>query len=531
MNAPPAPHGLARAWAALVASSAVYFLADNEADNDLWMHLFAGRTIVGEGAIPRVDDASYTAAGLPWVDHEWLTQVAMLGLFELGGSPLLWAAKVALALLTAWLVWLPVRRHAQSPWAWGPAMVLVLAVMSRGYAVRPQVLTYLGVAALLAWLDWLAESGKGKADSGAQAEGAFRFPLSSFLSAFRFPLSAFRSSFLLVAAGFALWANAHGAVIAGLGILAAWTMLPERLVGGDDGPPVGVRAALLATALLAVCLNPYGPGLFLYILGELRGPHPLSEWQPVGLGDAAQRPFLLLLALGALTLPFSRLLRARPWWAAIAIGVAIMACRSQRHTPLAAICAAAPLADQLDAALTRLAARTRFRFSAAATGLLAVALLALAGVQLATLAARLGADRAHLVFDAGDYPVGAVRHLRAAGLRGNLAVPLDWGGYVLWHASPDVRVSLDGRFATVYPPAVVEDGFAFFRADGDPAATRLLDAYDTTLVLVPRGIPVPVQSRPGWRLLYSDAVAALYGRDGEPARTPGEAPRGRLPFP
>jgi len=32
-------------------------------------------------------------------------------------------------------------------------MVLVLAAMARGYAVRPQIVTYLGVAALLAWLN------------------------------------------------------------------------------------------------------------------------------------------------------------------------------------------------------------------------------------------------------------------------------------------------------------------------------------------------------------------------------------------
>lgn len=511
MSAPPAPSSLARCWGLLVASSALYFLADNEADNDLWMHLFAGRYIAGRGAIPRLDDASYTAAGLPWVDHEWLTQLGFLGLFELGGSPALWMVKVAIALLTAWLLWRPVRRRAPSPWAWGPVMVLALAVMARGYAVRPQIVTYLGVAALLAWLDRLSTT---RSPDLPPTWGATGWP-----------------AFVAIAAGFALWANAHGAVIAGLGMLAAWTVLPERLVGAAAGPPVGARAALLATALLAVCLNPYGPGLFLYILGELRGPHPLSEWQPVAFGDPAQRPFLLLLALFALTLPFSRLLRARPWWAAIAIGVSLMALRSQRHTPLVALCAAAPLADQLDAVLTRLAARTRFRFSSAATTLVALGLVGLAGAQLTLLALRTWSDRGRLVFAAEEYPVGAVRYLRAIGRQGNLAVPLDWGGYVLWHAAPDVRVSLDGRFATVYPPAVVEDGFAFFRADGDPGAARLLDAYDTTLVLTPRGIPVPVQTRPDWHLVYSDAVAALYARDGAAATHPGDAPRGRLPFP
>ena len=99
----PADAWLTRAWVLLGVSSALYFLADNEADNDLWVHLAGGRRILADGAVPRVDDLSYTAAGLPWVDHEWLTQVAFAALFGLGGSPALWLAKVALPLCNAWL--------------------------------------------------------------------------------------------------------------------------------------------------------------------------------------------------------------------------------------------------------------------------------------------------------------------------------------------------------------------------------------------------------------------------------------------
>jgi len=188
-------HGVQRlltwAWALLVVSSALYFLGDHEADNDLWMHLYSGQRILAESAVPRVDDASYTAAGLPWVDHEWLSQIGLATLYSAGGSTALWVAKLAIALLTALLVWSMVRRHARSPWVRGAVMVLVLAAMARGYAVRPQIVTYLGVAALLAWLDrprraapdWTTFAGLG--------------------------------------AAFGLWANAHGAVIAGLGILGS----------------------------------------------------------------------------------------------------------------------------------------------------------------------------------------------------------------------------------------------------------------------------------------------------------------------
>jgi len=209
----------------------------------------------------------------------------------------------------------------------------------------------------------------------------------------------------------------------------------------------------------------------------------------------------------------------------------VMALRSQRHVPLLALCAAAPLADQLQGVLDRVAARTRWRLSAMPTAAVAVALLGLACVQLAALGASVWRDRAQLVFAAADYPVGALRFARETQLRGNLALPLDWGGYALWHGAPALKVSLDGRFATVYPPTVVEDGFAFFRADGGDGASHLVEAYPTTLVLVPRGIPTPIDGRAEWKLLYSDDVAALYGREGTATTSASSAPRGVLPFP
>ena len=490
---------LARAWALLIACSALYFLADNEADNDLWMHLFSGRHILAAGAVPRFDDASYTAAGLPWIDHEWLTQVLFAWTFAHGGSTALWLLKLTVALFTAWLVWLPLARQARNWWARGPVMVLALATLSRGYAVRPQIVTMLGIAALLAWLE--------------RADARLR-----------------RRALFVVAAAFVIWSNAHGAVVVGLGILALYALdgLRPGLASGLSAP---ARVVLLGVAVVAVCATPYGADLFWYVARELQAPHPLSEWQPVSLVDPAQRTFLIMLAALIATLPFARLLRRERWWAVLVGGLAVVALRQQRHTPLFALCAAAPLADQCDAALDWAAKRTRFQFSDAAQSVLACAIGAFAVVQLALLGGRLVRDRAELVFDAADYPVGAVRYIAANGLRGNLALPLDWGGYALWHLAPNVAVSLDGRFATVYPPAVVEDGFAFFRGDGGSGAARLLDAYPTSLVLVPRYTQTPLDGRAEWRPLYADEISTLYGRDGVAAAAPSSAARGRLAFP
>ena len=152
-------------------------------------------------------------------------------------------------------------------------------------------------------------------------------------------------------------------------------------------------------------------------------------------------------------------------------------------------------------------------------------------MQTTHVVQRFARDGFRIVYEGADYPAGAVRFMKTEQLSGNLAVPLDWGGYVLWHTAPDIKVSLDGRFATVYPASVVETNFAFFRADGDPGAARLLDEYPTTLVLAPSGAATPVHHRANWRVLYRDEVAELYG-SGEPQATEvGHAPTGRPPFP
>ena len=51
--------------------------ADNFADPDLWMHILTGQAILRTGHIPRFDTYSYSAAGMPWHNHEWLAQVAL----------------------------------------------------------------------------------------------------------------------------------------------------------------------------------------------------------------------------------------------------------------------------------------------------------------------------------------------------------------------------------------------------------------------------------------------------------------------
>ena len=40
----------------------------------------------------------------------------------------------------------------------------------------------------------------------------------------------------------------------------------------------------------------------------------------------------------------------------------------------------------------------------------------------------------------------AVALLKQSGIKGNMAVPYEWGEYVLWHMSPGVKVSMQLTF-------------------------------------------------------------------------------------
>jgi len=477
----------ARAWRLFAATSALHFLSGNEADNDLWVHLLIGRRILDSGAIPRTDDLSFTAAGAPWVDHEWLAQVAMFSVFDGFGATLLWLLKLAAGLTTAYLVWSSIRRRNGILAIDAFTLVLALAAMARGFATRPQVFSYLFVAALL----WLLDRQRGE-------------PLRAGIA---IPLAA---------VWMCAWANLHGAFIVGLGILGLWAISPPW----RDLP---TRLALPAVGLLAACVNPYGPWLFTYIWGELSMPHPLTEWQPVRFGDPAQWPSWIALIAVTATAPLARVLRESPWRLALVVITAYLALRHQRHVPLFALCVATPLADQLN----HLAERFSLHLSDGAVRIVAAATVVMALLQLALFTTRVTGDRATLVFEADDYPVNAVRYASLNDLRGDMALPLDWGGYALWHLSPEIKVSMDGRFATVYPPDVVARNFDFFAGAG----TELVTRHEPDFILAWSNVALPDQLAATYSLAFRDDVATLYARQRPSSRGMATAPPGRLPFP
>src|SRR4029453_19586345 len=56
--------------------------------SDTWWLLRAGRETLQTGSVPLTDTYSYTASGLFWPTHEWLTEVIFYALYWAGRLPL-----------------------------------------------------------------------------------------------------------------------------------------------------------------------------------------------------------------------------------------------------------------------------------------------------------------------------------------------------------------------------------------------------------------------------------------------------------
>ena len=306
-----AARGWGLVWALFAASSALYFLSGNEADNDLWVHLKIGLDILRQGTVPHFDSYSYTAAGATWIDHEWLTHLLFGAVYRAGGDPALLGLKLAIAATTAALLARSVARRAASPHVRGVILVLAFAVLARGFAIRPQIISYALVAFVFCWLDAL------------QTPGVF--------------------TAAALAASIVLWANLHGGVLLGVGIAGLYALW---LLGTDKRAAVRIGIATALAVVAALFANPYGPSLGTYLFHELSAPHPITEWQPLAW-EPAQATFLALAALFVIALPFVREWRRRGWEVALAALLFWMAFHQQRHTPLFAIAAAPVIAAGL----------------------------------------------------------------------------------------------------------------------------------------------------------------------------------------
>jgi hypothetical protein len=242
-------------------------------DPDVQWHTATGQWIIEHGAVPRVDVFSYSAAGRPWINMEWLSQVVMALAFDCAG----YNGLVALASLTVALTFILMvhyLREAIDPWA--AILVAFSAVWfaSFHFLMRPHMLAF---PVLVIWTGELSRAAvrtvSVKHKIRRRKGGAYPLLYEHFDRTpwYLLPLMV-------------VWVNLHGSFVLG-----------PVIAVGLGFPLLGVAAAA------AALVNPYGWGYYDMVLWQYHNMDVLratiAELRPVNAYTDAPRVAALIAGL------------------------------------------------------------------------------------------------------------------------------------------------------------------------------------------------------------------------------------------
>jgi hypothetical protein len=447
-------------------------------DPDTYLHIAAGRWILAHAALPVHDPFSHSLAGAAWVPHEWLAELVLAAVYDAAGwngLVLLTAAAFAasLALLTRFLL-----RYA-GPFSTVIAVTLGAALVLGHLLARPHLLA---LPLLILWSGALFA-----ARDGGAAPPIRLLPV------------------------MALWANLHGSFMFGVGLAlflgAEAVLAPERralearrwgffcllATAAALATPNGIAGLVAPFQLIAM------PALQASF-GEWQSPN-FHEFQPLEiwlLGIIA-----LAFTIGA-KLPLPRLL--------LLLALCHMALGHIRHAELLGLVGPLAVAAALGPCIT-----SRIRSMPLSTlGRRAARIAVPAGVPAValTLVLAVAASLPLLLrpiarADDRVTPASALAAAARMGLDGPVFNAEGFGGYLTFRGIPSF---IDGR-AELYGNAFL-DQYLAAEGGGEQALATLLDAYGITwTLLAPQQAAVSrLDTLPGWRRVYADAIAVIHVR-------------------
>ncbi len=459
----------------------VLLTAKNATDPDLGWHLRTGEHIVSTLSIPHADIFSFTAAGQPWITHEWLAQVTMYLLFRLGGYLALitfFALAASAALLLLYL------RCDGQPYLAAFVVLFAAITIAPFWGARPHTVSLLLASAFCYILDRHQREANGR------------------VLLWLVPLTL-------------VWANSHGSFVLGPVLIATYLLgsLGERLVRWEgsvaDGRAVKHLAGILVTCVAVIALNPNGLILYAYPFQTLTSRAIqtfIQEWQPPDFSTPAVQPFLwfLIATLGALALSRRH---AGLIQLILLVGLTYASLRAARQISLWVFVAAPLLAASLADVARGLPWQIKLRSSPnpsrgiqALNWSVLVLLVLAAGIRVLSLASgQPEAERAY-------FPVDAVNFMKESQLSGPIFNRYDWGGYLILHLYPRERVFIDGR-SDLYgltQDVVVHEYLTAYTGGADWRAP--LERYGIRLVLVEPDAPLATRLRQEgeWKQMFKD---------------------------
>jgi hypothetical protein len=429
--------------------------------NDTWWHLRAGREMWTRHFVMLTDEFSFTAAGAPFPNHEWLAEVVFYAVYRVAGLPgltFLAALMIVSALALSWRLMSGAAAERLL------IMALALTPIVPVWTVRPHVFTLLFVMVLvhLALREW-------------------HWPI--------VPL-------------FVVWANLHGGVALGLVALGGVTLGTVYSAGVR---PAARWVAVGLGAFAATFATPLGYRLWTTIPESVHKStmNHIGEWRPPSLSDAAEVVFWITAALLIVsTVVLRRTVRSREHAVLVAVALVLLplAIRYRRNIPPFMLLAIPALTHTAGGLVRSRTARVRENPRLNATVFAATVLTAVSIVATAWLHRwpRLGWD-----------PMSTSIANAAQACDNRVFNSYTGGGYLIWFA-PRVRVYIDSR-QDPYPLDFIQE-YIQIEWGGDYHA--VFDRYGIKCAVLPPTSPTATQLiADGWRTLERDTDWVVLTRE------------------
>jgi hypothetical protein len=474
-----------RVFVVVLALGLFALAARGMADPDVWWHLRTGQLILQNHSLFHADPYSFTRSGQPWVDHEWLSEILMFGLYRGGGACGLIVVFAAIIAATLLLVFL---RCPGRPYLAALVTLWGAVASAPTWGVRPQIFSLLLASIFLVLLE----------------------------------ASATRPSLLWWTAPLMLlWVNLHAGYPLGLAFLAFFLLGEGLEAAVSPGPwsqfaPRLKRLALaFAVCLALVALNPNGLLIYSYPFETLRSSSMhrfIQEWFSPNFHDPMYVPLLLMLLAFIAGLALSpRPPRVRAL--VLLLATIPAALRSIRHIPILVLVLIPGLAE-LGEAWIRQRRATRFlrrgRTPPTPRTLLVNALVLVTFVVF-TVARVRQVVSTQAVTEAQHFPAAAAAFLNRERPPGPILNHYNWGGYLIWKLYPQYRVFIDGR-ADVYGDAFMEDFGACYYLTND--WRKSLQTWGIRTLVLPPDAPLitALQAGSEWKQIYTDSEAVILTR-------------------
>src|SRR5689334_15129889 len=136
----------------ILIAKAFWGLRARMADPDIWWHLRNAQVLLSTRHFPNFDTYSFTAAGAPWINHAWLSELVFFWFYRAMGLRGLFVVSFLVAATISVSIFFLCRRRTEDPLAAALATIAGGLLAMVGFAPRTQLFGWLCFVAVFAIL-------------------------------------------------------------------------------------------------------------------------------------------------------------------------------------------------------------------------------------------------------------------------------------------------------------------------------------------------------------------------------------------